>query len=463
MIPKTKTTLTVFALAMLITVSIDSIRNLPATALFGNALIFFFIAAAIGFLIPTALVSAELSSTWINEGGIYHWVRMAFGEKVAFLAVWLQWVNTMVWYPTILSFIAGTASFLFDPELAQNKVYLVSIILSLFWLLTILNLKGLKTSARFASFCAVVGMLMPMGVIILLFLLWLLGGKPLQLHITVHNFLPHFNQMESWISITAIVTSFLGMELATVHIRSIKGAQRKFPRALFISVIIIATTMIMGSLAIAFVLPPKQINLVKGVMQIFVNFFRAYHLSFMIPVSVVMLLLGSIGGMINWMISPVKGLMQAAERGYLPRYFQKENKHGVPGHLLIIQAFLVSLICMVFLLMPTVNSSYWLLTDLSTELYMLMYILMFFSALVIHYKFRDHVKLFVIPGGTCGKWLTCVAGILACCITFVVGFFPPEGIEVGGSIQYSLLFTAGIFIMLLPILFFYGYRKLKDL
>lgn len=98
MMQTTSQKLSVFALVLLITGAIDSIRNLPATALFGSTLIFFFIFSAIVFLIPVALVAAELSSTWSEEeGGIYSWVKHAFGENIAFLTVWLQWINTLVW------------------------------------------------------------------------------------------------------------------------------------------------------------------------------------------------------------------------------------------------------------------------------------------------------------------------------------------------------------------------------
>src|SRR3990167_3266322 len=131
--------ITTFALTLLITGSIDSIRNLPATALFGSTLIFFFIFAAVFFLIPTALVSAELTAN-IGEGGIYQWTRRAFGEKAGFLAIWLQWINVVVWLPTILSFIAGTAAYLIDPALAQNKLYLVSVIIGTFWIITLINI-----------------------------------------------------------------------------------------------------------------------------------------------------------------------------------------------------------------------------------------------------------------------------------------------------------------------------------
>src|SRR5476651_2880845 len=93
--------LSLFSLILLIVAAIDSIRNLPASALFGSTLIFFFIFSAIVFLIPTALVSAELAAN-IDEGGIYQWARLAFGERAGFLAVWLQWINNIFWFPTIL-------------------------------------------------------------------------------------------------------------------------------------------------------------------------------------------------------------------------------------------------------------------------------------------------------------------------------------------------------------------------
>lgn len=448
-----------FALVMLITGSIDSIRNLPTTALFGTTLIFFFIFAAIVFLIPTALVSAELSSTFPEESGIYPWVKNAFGEKLAFIAIWLQWINTMVWYPTILSFVAGTAAYLVNPALAQNKIYLVSIILGTFWTMTLINLRGFKTSADFASICAVIGMVIPMVLIIALAIVWVWQGHSIQIHFTSSNLLPTFDHSESWIALTAMMTSFLGMELTTAHVNNVHKPQKTFPKAMLASVTFILITMIFGSLTIAFVLPKDQINLVAGIMQAFVNFFAAYHLTWMVPIITVMILIGSIGGMTNWIISPAKGLLQAAQSGHLTKYFCKENRHGVAGRLLITQAIVVSLVCLAFLLMPSINGSYWLLTDLSTQLYMLMYILMFLAAIAIRYKYANKFALFKIPGGNTGMWTVAILGLVGCIITLTVGFFPPGGINVGGGLHYELVFTGGIITMIIPAFLVLLYKK----
>ncbi|MCX7116730.1 MAG: APC family permease [Legionellales bacterium] len=456
--------ISVLALVMLISGAIDSIRNLPATAMFGSSLIFYFVFSAIVFLIPVALVSAELSSTWAEEeGGVYSWVRSAFGDSFAFFTIWLQWINTMVWYPTILSFIAGTLAYLIDPELAQNKFYLISVILVIFWSLTWLGLSGLRASAKFVSFCTIAGMIVPMALIIILALIWFIKGNPLAIDLSWKNLIPSQKDPQSWISLTAIMTSFLGMELAAVHVRNVHHPQRNFPRAMFFSVILILSTMILGSLAIAVVLPHEEISLVHGVMQTFTRFFQAYHLTALMPVIIILLLLGTLGSMVNWIISPAKGLLLAADNGFLPHWLYRLNPHGIPSRILIMQAILVTLFCSGFLLFHSVNAIYWLFTALSTELYIIMYVVMFFAAIRLKKKYANLPRPFAIPGGRIGYYLTCMLGLSGCIIALIVGFFPPEStMDIGGQTHFRVIFTSGIVLMLIPALILYLRKKLRQ-
>jgi amino acid transporter len=455
-----------FALIMLITGAVDSIRNLPAASLFGSTLIFFFVFSAVVFLIPTALVSAELTAASSEKSGIYQWVKEAFGEKTAFLAIWLQWVTNLVWFPTILSFIAGLTAYLIDPALAQNKFYLVSVILGAFWFLTIINFRGMVVSARFTTFCTIFGLAVPMSLIIGLAIAWIIKGNPSQIHVTAGNIFPSFNNINSWTSLTAIMTAFAGMELSAVHIKDVRNPQKSYPRALLVSVFLILVTMILGSLAIAIVLPQSQISLVNGVIQSFTAFFQAYHVSWMIPVITVMLLIGSFGGVVSWVISPARGLLQAAQIGFLPEFLQKTNKHGIAVNLLITQAVIVSLGCIPFLFMPSVSGSYWLLSALSTQLYILMYVLMFMAILRLRYKANVAAKTatttFTIPGGKVGLWTVSLLGFAGCAITLVVGFFPPDGVDVGTLAHYEMTFCAGMLLMILPITLFYAYKSKRS-
>ena len=172
-----KKKISLLSLILLVIAAIDSMRNLSAAALFGSSLMFFFILGALIFLIPTSLIAAELSAAFPNKGGIYHWVHKAFGEKTAMLSIWLQWINTMVWYPTILSFIAGTAAYLFDPTWKDNTLYLVGVILTIFWVLTFINMFGLSISAKVNNLCVLIGTIFPLLLLVVLGCIWVLSGE----------------------------------------------------------------------------------------------------------------------------------------------------------------------------------------------------------------------------------------------------------------------------------------------
>lgn len=445
-----KHALTIFSLTMITVGSVDSIRNLPATALFGSQLIAFFLLGAIFFLIPTALVSAELASGWPERGGVYVWVKEAFGKRMGFLAIWLQWIENVIWYPTILSFVAGTIGFLIDPALANDSMFLMLIIVASFWGATFVNVLGMRSSALFSNICAISGLLLPMSLIIALGAIWLLGGYHSEVSFDMKSIVPHLQDKSLWVSLTAIMMSFCGIEIATVHANEVANPQRAFPRALLNSVLIILFTLILGSLAIAVVLPQSDINLVAGIMQAFQAFFQRYHLLWLMPVVAVMLIMGGLGGVSNWIIAPTKGLMVAAEDGNLPKIFQHANQHGAPTLILVIQAIVVTLLSALFLFMPSVNGSYWLLTALAAQLYMLMYFLMLTAAIKLRISAPDHPRAFRIPGGLTGMLVVAGMGIVGVVVTLVVSFMPPVGINVGTLFNYELTLILGLVLMCSP-------------
>ncbi|MBA4696108.1 MAG: amino acid permease [Legionella sp.] len=442
--------LTIFSLTMITVGSVDSIRNLPATALFGGQLISFFIFGALFFLLPTALVSAELASGWPKGGGIYIWVREAFGKKMGFLAIWLQWAENIIWYPTLLSFVAGTIGYLIHPTLIDNPYFIGTVIPLAFWAATFLNLRGMRSSALFSNVCALFGLILPMALIIVLGIIWLVKGNPIHIQFDYESIRPHWEDQSLWISLTAIIMSFCGIEIATVHANEVRDPQRAFPRALIYSVLIILGTLVAGSLAIAIVLPQNEINLIAGIMQAFEMFFKQYHLTSLMPLVALMLIVGGLGNVSNWIIAPTKGLLIAAKDGHLPEVFRKENKNGAPVTLLIIQAVIVTILSALFIFMPSINGSYWLLTALAAQLYMLMYFLMFAAAIKLRFSEPDRHRAFRIPGGITGVIIVTGVGTLGGIITFIVSFIPPTAVNVGSLKNYETLLIIGLISMCIP-------------
>ena len=317
--------LSVFSLVMITVGSVDSLRNLPATALFGSHLIILFLLGALFFLLPTALASAELASGWPKQGGVYVWVKQAFGQRMGFFAIWLQWIENVIWYPTILAFVAGTIGYLFNPNLANNPYFLWGVIVLSFWGCTWVNCLGIRSSALFANFCTIGGLLIPMSLIIGCGTAWILGGHPVQIHFDKQSLLPNWHLDGMWVSLTAIILSFCGIEIATVHADEVQNPQDSFPKALSTSVFIILGTLLLGSLAIAVVLPQQEISLVSGIMQSFDAFFKQYHSSGLMPVVALMLIIGGLGGVNNWIIAPTAGLMVAGIDNNLPEFLLKKK------------------------------------------------------------------------------------------------------------------------------------------
>ena len=437
----------VFAVVMITVGSVDSIRNLPATALLGSHLIFYFLLAAVTFFLPCALVSAELASVDKQTGGIYEWVKNAFGVPLGFVAVWFQWSENLIWYPTILAFIAGSLGYLFSPAVAQDRYFILAVVLIAFWFTTLINLRGIVSSARFANVCAIFGLLLPMSLIMALGLYWYLSGHPLQIELTSQAILPSAHSHDMWIVLTAMMMSFAGIEIATVHAKDVVNPARTYPVALFICVIILLVTLMGGSLAIAVSVPVKDLSPILGLMQSFASFFGNFHMMWALPIVAIMLVIGGLGGVNNWVIAPTRGMFISSADGNLPAMLKGKNQYNAPSALLLFQGVLVTAISMAFLLFPSVNTSYWLLTALAAQQYVIMYALMFASAIKQRYKNPDSAYGFKVPGGKVGLWIVCLLGLASCIATFCIGFIPPDNVPVDGVMHYEVLLVAGLVLM----------------
>lgn len=445
-----KRVLTVFSLVMINVIAVDSLRILPFGAQFGFALVFYYSLAALLFFIPTALVTAELATAWPQRGGIYIWVREAFGNRAGFLVVWLQWVYNIVWFPTMLAFIAGTIAYVIHPNLVENKGVMLGAVLAGFWLATLLNFFGMKFSSWISALGSIFGTLLPMAGIIVLAVFWLLKGNPSEIAFNTQTFFPDFTHMSNVMYLVAIVYGLVGLEMSAVHASEVKHPQRDYPRALLISVVVILFSLILSSLSVAIVVPHNELNLVAGLMQAFGQFFEELNIPWMSPVLASVMALAGLASVVTWIIGPTKALLAASEDNILPRVFQETNSQGVPVVILLTQALVFSIISTVFLLLPTVSASYWFLTDLAAELALLMYTLLFAAAIRLRYKKKEVNRPFQLTRSNLGMWGIAGVAVFMCVAVFVIGFLPPEEVSQGEQGKFQILLGFGIIVMCLP-------------
>lgn len=456
---KPKKYLSLLTLVMINVIAIDNLRGLTFAAQYGFALVFFYLLAAALFFIPTILVTAELATGWPNTGGVYVWVREAFGPRVGFLAIWLQWIYNVVWYPTIFAFIAGIVAYLIDPQLVNNKFFMLALILTAFWLITAINCFGLKASGVLSVVGAVVGTIFPMVLISCMGLAWVYLGKPSQIEFSMKSALPSFSHFSELAFLANVLFGLMGMEMSAVHAGDVLNPKRNYPRALFYSALIILLTLIFACLAIAIVIPVNQLSLVSGMIDAFSIFFNAYGLGQFMPVIGVLIIVGSLGGAGAWILGPARGLLVASGDTQLPGLFMYRNRHDMPVGILLTQGVIVTVLCAVFLLMPTVNSSYWVLSNLTAQLALIFYIFMFAAAIRLHYKHKHVTREYRIPGGKIGIWLVCGTGIFTCMAAIILGFIPPSQVAIGKIVTYEAILLGGIALCCISPFFIYNMKK----
>ena len=439
-------TISIFMLLMINVAAVGSVKNWPLTAEYGFSSLFYLLLAGVIFLIPVSLIAAELATGWPKAGGIFVWVKEAFGHRVGFLAVWVLWIENVFWYPTVLSFIAGTMAYLFDPKLAENPFYMVGVVIAIFWAMTFINFTGMRTSGWISTIGAFCGTYLPALIIVGLGILWLVEGREIHITFTLSSFFPRMTHPKDLAIFTGILLTLGGMEMAAVHANDVKHPKRDYPKAILLSVITILGLSALGVLAIAMVVPQQEISLAAGTLQAFTTFMEAYNLKSLIPVMAFLVMIGAMGTMSTWLVGPTKGLLAAAMSGDLPPALRKVYRRGMPVNLLLLQAGIVTLFSFLFILLPSVNSVYWISTVLAANLYLVMYILMFAAAIKLRYKRPEVERAYRIPGGNFGMWLVAGVGLLGAILTFLFGFLPPEQIQTGNELAYSLFLILGVLL-----------------
>ncbi|MBE6301941.1 MAG: amino acid permease [Parabacteroides distasonis] len=455
----------VFTLAIMNVTAVVSLRGLPSEAVYGLSSAFYYLFAAIVFLIPTSLVAAELAAMFQDkQGGVFRWVGEAFGKKWGFLAIWLQWIESTIWYPTVLTFGAVSIAFIgmndaHDMILASNKYYTLLVVLIIYWLATFISLKGLGWVGKVAKIGGLVGTIIPASLLIILGIAYLVmgGHSNLDFH---GNFFPDFSKFDNLVLAASIFLFYAGMEMGGIHVKEVENPSINYPKAVFIGALITVLIFVLGTFSLGIIIPEKDINLTQSLLVGFDNYFKFIHASWLSPVIAIALAFGVLAGVLTWVAGPSKGLFAVGKAGYLPPFFQKTNKIGVQKNILLIQGIIVTFLSLLFVVMPSVQSFYQILSQLTVVLYLIMYMQMFAGAIVLRYKMKKAGRPFRIgKAGNGLMWFIGGLGFLGSLLAFILSFIPPSQISIGNSIVWYSVLIIGVIVMVAIPFIIYALRK----
>ena len=444
--------LSVMTLAIMNVTAVVSLRGLATEAIYGLQSAFYYLFAAIVFLIPTAMVAAELAAMFADkQGGVFRWVGEAFGARAGFLAIWLQWIQSTIWYPTVLTFGAVSIAFIgmdttTDAALASNRLFTLIVVLAIYWIATFISLKGLGWVGKVSKWGGIIGTIIPAGLLILLAIIYLASGGHNNLPMK-NGFFPALTNFDNLVLASSIFLFYAGMEMMGIHVMEVDNPKRNYPRAIIIGSLITVLIFILGTFALGIIVPAKDISLTQTLLIGFDNYFSYLHMSWMGSVIAIMLVFGVLAGVLTWVAGPSMGIFTVGRAGYLPSFFQKTNNQGVQRNILLVQGVIVTILGLLFVVMPSVQSFYQILSQMTVLLYLIMYMLMFAAAITLRYKLPKRERPFRLGAKGNGlMWILAGLGFCGSLLAFVLSFIPPSQIAVGSKTVWFVVLIVGAII-----------------
>lgn len=246
------------------------------------------------------------------------------------------------------------------------------------------------------------------------------------------------------------------MEMGGIHVKDVENPSKNYPKAVFIGALITVLIFVLGTFALGVIIPAKDINLTQSLLVGFDNYFRYIHASWLSPIIAIALAFGVLAGVLTWVAGPSKGIFAVGKAGYMPPFFQKTNKLGVQKNILFVQGIAVTVLSLLFVVMPSVQSFYQILSQLTVILYLIMYLLMFSGAIALRYKMKKLNRPFRI--GKSGNGLMWFIGGLGFCgslLAFILSFIPPSQISTGSNtVWFSVLIIGALIVVVAPFIIY---------
>jgi amino acid transporter len=360
---------------------------------------------------------------------------------VGLLAIWCEFAQTIFFYPALLAYVADTFAYVIDPRLAGNGVYTAAIIIVLFWGGVLVSSRGVPFVAGLSSSGTVIGTLIPAVILVTLGAAYLAQGNHPAAPMTVGHLLPPWQGLASIVLVVNSFFTYAGVEVNAVHVDELRNPAREYPKSIFVAMAVVLAVFIGPTLAISWVIPANQISFTTGVMQAFKSLFDHFGVGFAVPLIAIALAVGALAGMISWLDGPSEGLLLIGRKqGFLPPYFQKVDRHGIEVRIIAAEGVVITLIALLYAFIPSVSHAYWIFAAMATQVYLIMYVLMFIAAIRLRRTQPDRPRGYRAPA----LGLLCLLGTVSSVAALVIGFIPPSQFGHMNALSYAVLILAGI-------------------
>jgi amino acid transporter len=388
------------------------IDQLAASAAIGTSSVFWWTFTLLLFFIPYALISAELGAAYPEEGGIYAWVRRAFGARWGARASWLYWINVALWMPSVYVLFAGLFAQMFAPDMSLWTKIAIGIAMT--WITVYVNIISLLVGMWVPNAGAAIKGLIMLAIGV--------GGAVYAVRHGVANDMSLRGFAPTWEAglafLPVIVYSFMGFELMSGASEEMKNPQRDVPRAIIVSGLLIAVFYLLATVGMLVALPVDQIGLIEGLLDSLHKLFDEYAWGAgFVTVLGIGALFTFLANMVTWTIGANRSASEAAARGDLPAIFGRlHTAHRTPANAAIITGMVSTVVIVLYgFLASSAEDLFWTLFAFSSIVFLLPYLLLFAGFLRLRSSDAARPRPYRIPGGSGFARV-----LVALCMLFIV-------------------------------------------
>ena len=428
-------------------VAVLGLRHLGTTAKFGPGSLLMWCIAAVFFFIPQGLAVIELSSRFPKEGGIYFWTKRALGEGHGFLCGWCYWVNNVLYYPNLLISAAVIATFMFGKSasgLSDNWMYVLPVTLGALWIAVLINIVGVGTG-KWLQNAGGIGTYIPGLILISLGVYGAITAPPAN-ELNLATLKPDLSNLPALNLLASIAFAFAGLELASTMADEVENPRRNLPRSIFICAPLIAVVYVIGTAAVLWWLPNKDVNVVSGFLEAIKT--GADHVSptliWVAPLCAALYSIGNIGSVGAWLIGPARVAFVIGLDRYFPKSFGAVHpRWHTPYVAILVQATLATIFLLLSVLGKGTNVEdvYLILLDTQILIYFIPYLYLFIVFLIHRRRGENSSEVVLAPGRSIGAWLTGLSGMIVTLFAMIVATIPPP--DMGNSLLFRLKVIGG--------------------
>lgn len=387
--------------------AIFGVEAIATSAAIGPSAISWWLICVVGYFLPFGLIAAELGSTYPQQGGIYVWIKKALGDKWAARSTWYYWFALPLWLPAIYIAISDIIKHMFFPGMGLWMQVLIGVLM--IWIAVAINLCPLGFSKWIPNLGTISRLIVILGMIFAAVLYFLKQGCFAN-DIGLSNIIPNFNT--AFVFIPIIIYNLEGCELISGASGEMKNPARDVPKAVILSALVIAALYLITTFTVWVVIPVSEINVARGIFQVFTVAFGGYEIGRIVIVVLGFLISATLfAEIITWNLGSNRTVVEAAQSGRLPQILGKVTEDSVPVGASIISGIISTIVIIIYgFIAKDASELFWHIVSFSLVISLFSYLMLFPSFIILRKKDKDVKRPYRVPGP---EWFAVFLAIMA--------------------------------------------------